>query len=116
MKPHGSYRIPGSYKISGSYRPGKAGPDLAAFPNPLARSELRTQRILQSLRDEIIEGGVEQVRVRQVFRTPREIYRLELELPQLGYQRTILLDRDALEELLEADEVRAVVSPSALLG
>ena len=104
MKPHGSYKI------------SNRSPELATFPNPLARSELRTQRILQSLRDEIIEGGVQQVRVRQVFRTPREIYRLELELPQFGYQRTILLDRDALEELLEVEEVRAVVSPSALLG
>jgi hypothetical protein len=102
MKPNGSY------KISNRAR------SLATFPNPLARSELRTQRILQSLREEILGGGVEHVRVRQVFRQPREIYRLELELPALGYQRTILLDRDALEELLEVDEVRAVVSPFAL--
>lgn len=105
MKPHGSYKI--------SHR-GRDFP--AAYPNPLARSELRTQRILQSLRDEIVEGGVDHVRVRQVFRTPREIFRLELELPELGYQRTILLDRDALEELLEAEEVRAVVSSTALGG
>ena len=35
-------------------------------------------------------------------------------LPELDYQRTILLDRDALEELLEIEEVRAVVSSSAL--
>lgn len=102
MKPHGSYKI------------SNRGRAFAPFPNPIERSELRTQRILQSLRDEIIEGGVEHVRVRQVFRQPREIYRLELELPELGYQRTILLDRDALEELLEVDEVRAVVSSSAL--
>ena len=104
MKPHGSYKI------------SNRGRSFATFPNPLARSELRTQRILQSLRTEIIEGGVEHVRVRRVFRQPREIYRLELELPALGYQRTILLDREALEELLEVDEVRAVVSPSALGG
>ncbi len=104
MKPHGSYKI------------SNRGRGLPTFPNPLARSELRTQRILESLRQEIVEGGVEHVRVRQVFRQPREIYRLELELPELGYQRTILLDRDALEELLEADEVRAVVSSTALGG
>jgi hypothetical protein len=102
MKPHGSY------KISNRDR------SFATFPNPLARSELRTQRILESLRNEIVEGGVDHVRVRQVFRQPREIYRLELELPALGYQRTILLDREALEELLEVDEVRAVVSPFGL--
>jgi hypothetical protein len=44
-----------------------------------------------------------------VFKTPREIYRLELELPEFGYQRTTLLDREALEELLEADDVREAV-------
>jgi hypothetical protein len=49
-----------------------------------------------------------------VFRTPREIFRLELELPQLGYQRTTLLDRDALEELLAEDAIRAVVGESSL--
>ena len=107
MKSHGSY------KISNRGFPGR---DTAfdGYPNPLARSELRTQRILESLRNEIVEGGVGNVRVRQVFETPREIFRLELELPDLGYQRTILLDRDALEELLEVEEVRAVVSTSAL--
>lgn len=102
MKQHGSYKI------------SNRGRGVPSFPNPLARSELRTQRILESLRQEIIEGGVEHVRVRQVFRQPREIFRLELELPELGYQRTILLEREALEELLEVDEIRAVVSPSAL--
>jgi hypothetical protein len=47
-----------------------------------------------------------------VLENPREIFRLELELPQLAYQRTTLLDRDALEELLESDDVRAVVESS----
>jgi hypothetical protein len=71
---------------------------------------MRARRILESIRNEIVEGGAGQsLRIRQIFRSPREIYRLELELPQLGYQRTTLLDRDALEELLEADEVRAAI-------
>ena len=39
--------------------------------------------------------------------SPREVYRLEIEVPELGYQRTTLLDRDALEELLATDDVRA---------
>jgi hypothetical protein len=85
------------------------------FDDPIARSELRAQRILQSLRTEILEGGASgTLRIRQVFQSPREIYRLELELPELGYQRTTLLDRDALEELLEADEVRAAFGAAAL--
>ena len=62
-----------------------------------------------------MEGGEgAHLRIRQVFQTPREIYRLELELPELGYQRTTLLDRDALEELLEADDVREVVETATL--
>lgn len=104
-------RVPGAYKISN--RRSFAGGELDAFPNPLARSELRTQRILESLRNDILAGGVENLRIRQVFQQPREIFRLELEVPDLGYQRTLLLDRDALEELLEVDEVRAVLSSSA---
>jgi hypothetical protein len=41
-----------------------------------------------------------------VFETPREIFRLEIESPELAYQRTTLLDREALDELLEVDAVR----------
>ena len=103
MKPRGTYKI------------ANRGPALDALLDPILRSEMRSQRILQSLRDEIVEGGGGQtLRIRQVFWTPREIYRLELELPELGYQRTTLLDRDALEELLEADEVREIVRGTAL--
>ena len=101
MKPRGSFKI------------ANRGAALGAFLDPLA-TEHRMQRILASLREEIVEGGGGQnLRIRQVFRTPREIYRLELALPELGYQRTTLLDRDALEELLEADEVRKILSASA---
>ena len=84
------------------------------FVDPIPDDDIRTQRILESLRSEILESGCDNLRIRMVFRNPREIYRLELELPELGYQRTTLLDRDALEELLEADEVRAIVRPGAL--
>jgi hypothetical protein len=75
------------------------------------------QRIVDSLRAQIAEGGAGQsLRIRQVFQTPREIYRLELDLPELGYQRTTLLERDALEELLMAEEVRDMVESSPLEG
>ena len=103
MKPRGTYKI--------------ANRELAldALLDPIVRSEMRSQRILQSLRDEIVDaGGGQTLRIRQVSSTPREIYRLELELPELGYQRTTLLDRNALEELLEADEVREIVRSTTL--
>lgn len=80
----------------------------------LLSSDCRSQRILESLRNEIVEGGGgSNLRIRRVFQTPREVYRLEFELPEFGYQRTTLLDRDALEELLEADDVREIVRASA---
>jgi hypothetical protein len=103
MKPRGTYKI------------ANRGPALDALLDPIVRSEMRSQRILQSLHDEIVGGGgVQTLRIRRVFSTPREIYRLELELPELGYQRMTLLDRDALEELLEADEVRDIVRSTTL--
>lgn len=83
----------------------------------LARSEHRVSRILASLRDQILEAGDgRNLRIRRVFESPREVYRLELELPELGYQRTTFLDRDALEELLEADDVREMVETASLGG
>jgi hypothetical protein len=71
--------------------------------------------VLDSLRNEILEGGESgNLRIRRIFRSPREIYRLEIQIPEREYQRTTLLDRDALEELLEADEVRAIIGADAL--
>jgi hypothetical protein len=112
-------RPPGSFKIAHRHRLGHKTPGAnpAATPYhhlPLS-DEDRSQRVLESLRNEIIEcGGAGNLRIRRVFRSPREIYRLELEIPEREYQRTTLLDRDALEELLEADEVRAIVGAYAL--
>ncbi|MBW2270748.1 MAG: hypothetical protein JRH16_19475 [Deltaproteobacteria bacterium] len=102
MKPRGSFKI-------ANRRPHSYG--------PLGCGELRIQRIVDSLRAQITGGGPEQnLRIRRVFQQPREIYRLELEIPELGFQRTTLLDRDALEELLTADEVRQKVEASPLEG
>jgi len=78
------------------------------------RSARRVSRILDSLRNEIVEGG--EVRIRRVIQTPREIFRLELEMPALGYQRVTLLDRESLEQLLEADDVLERVRASTLGG
>ncbi len=73
----------------------------------------RAQRIIDSLRMEILDaGGDGHVRVRRVIQSPREIFRLEIEVPDMGYQRTTLLDRDSLEDLLATDDVRSVVRSS----
>jgi len=99
-------------KVRGTYKISKRGRSVGAYPDPLIRSEMRSQRILESLRSEIVGGAGSSLRIRQVFQSPREIFRLELELPEYCYQRTTLLDRDALEELLEADDVQQAVRTS----
>ena len=67
----------------------------------------RSDRIVDSLRAQILEGDEDQsLRIRQIFAAPREVYRIEIDRPEQNYQRTTLLDRDALEELLEMDDVR----------
>lgn len=95
MKPHGTYKL--------THRVG-------SIPDPIERfapSEARLRRIVESLRMELSAGEAQHLRIRQIFHDPREIFRLEYELTDLNLQRTTLLDRDALEDLLETDEVRA---------
>jgi hypothetical protein len=112
-------RPPGSFKIARRHRLGRKAPRANRAVTPCRHLPLsdedRSQRVLESLRNEILEGGVTgNLRIRCVFRSPREIYRLEFEIPERDYQRTTLLDRAALEELLEADEVRAIIGADAL--
>lgn len=67
----------------------------------------REMRTVDSLREQILTGGPNQsLRLRQIFSSPREVFRLEIEEPESNYQRTTLLDRDALEDLLECEGVR----------
>jgi hypothetical protein len=94
--------LPGSYRIQTRAR----GLDDELAPE--LRAARRARRILDSLRHEI-SGGEGTVRVRRVFERPREIFRVEIESPELGYLRTTLLDRASLDELLRAEEVRARV-------
>jgi hypothetical protein len=96
MKPRGLFKI------------GTRPRSLDAILDPVTRRERRVERIVESLRAEIIEGNGG-VRIRRIFENPHELFRLELELPELGYQRTTLLDREALDALLAADDVRARV-------
>jgi hypothetical protein len=112
-------RPPGSFKIARRHRLGcktlRANPAVTPCQHLPLSDDDRSQRVLESLRNEIVEGGgAGNLRVRCVFRSPREIYRLEFEIPERQYQRTTLLDRDALEELLETDEVRAIIGADAL--
>lgn len=101
-------RPSGSYKISARTR------TFEAMLNPSTRSARRVRRILDSLRNEIVEGG--EVRIRRVIKDPREVFRLELEMPALGYQRVTLLDRESLEQLLAADDVLERVRTASLGG
>jgi hypothetical protein len=104
-------RPPGSFKFASRNRA------FEDYLDPQVRGSRRARRILASLREEILEGGAgDGLRIRRVFSTPREVFRLELELPELGYQRTTLLDREALEELLATDGVRARVRKRLSLG
>ena len=98
----------------GSYRRLSRNRAFEAYLQPSVRSARRVRRIVDSLRDEIVDGEESCLRIRKVFTNPREIYRVELERPDLGYQRTTLLDRDALEELLAAEEVRSRLRSSPL--
>jgi len=91
----------GSYKIVGRSRA------FEEYLDPAMRCARRVERILDSLRAQIAaDDGDKTVRVRRILSEPREVFRLEIEIPEQGYQRTTLLDRDALEELLEVEEVR----------
>jgi hypothetical protein len=94
-------------KVPGSYKIGSRGRSYERTLHPALRSARRAQRILDSLRLELAgEGCCEHVRVRRILSEPVEVFRLELERPDLAYQRVTLLDRDCLEELLETDGVR----------
>ncbi len=121
MKSHGTYKL-----IHRARRRCTAPTPVQRDTNPAAsraeellsrvtESDARTRRIVDSLRRQIGDGEEKvEVRVRRVFTTPRSIYRLELSLPELGYQRITLLEEDALEELLEDDRVRDRVERSLL--
>ncbi len=80
----------------------------------LAFADTRCQKLVDSLCVEILEG--ENLRIRQVFERPRAIYRIELDKPDMSYQRTTLLDEETLEELLEIEGVRHRVAEALSLS
>lgn len=96
MKPHGSFKLLG--RARGTKQDAMA---------PSALCDDRSDRIVDSLRAQILEGDADQsLRIRQIFSEPEEVYRVEIDRPDQGYLRTTLLDRDALEDLLTTDDVR----------
>ncbi len=86
-------RAPGSFRISSQRRA------LELHANPWNIGERRIARILVSIQADLSEGGT--CRVRQILKNPRELYRLEIERPDMAYERITILDSDALEQLLE---------------
>lgn len=116
MKPYGTYKI--RYQRAPEAVRAVDGSIVDPIESALRRvatAEHRTQRIVDSLCDEIRGSGERStLRIRRVFAKPREIFRVELDRPDLGYQRTTLLGREALEALLESDGVRTAVETTAL--
>ena len=99
MRPHGTFKLLGRAR-----RKDRGGVDAM---DPMALCAGRGDRIVDSLRMQILEGAEDQsLRIRQIFQDPKEIYRVEIDCPDQNYQRTTLLDRDALEDLLATDDVR----------
>jgi hypothetical protein len=93
--------------IRGSYKIASRSGAFDEYLDPAVRCARRVERILDSLRAQITaEDERKTVRVRRILSEPQEVFRLEIEIPEQGYQRTTLLDRDSLEELLEFEEVR----------
>ena len=101
-------RPPGTFKLLGRARRNARGG--ADAMDPMALCAGRGDRIVDSLRVQILEGDEDQsLRIRQIFHDPKEIFRVEIDCPDQNYQRTTLLDREALEDLLATDDVRARV-------
>lgn len=89
----------------GSFRFGN-GRRAYAYMSPGARRAHRIRRILDSIQEDLEQGGT--ASVRQILRGPVELYRIELELPDLAYQRTTILDRKTLTTLLEITPEEAI--------
>jgi hypothetical protein len=118
MKAHGTYKLihrarRRCFTRAPAKQEARATSRAEELLSRVTESDSRAHRIVDSLRRQMSDGEEEiEVRVRRVFSSPRSIYRLELSVPELGYQRITLLEEDALEELLEDDAVRDLVSRS----
>ncbi len=67
--------------------------------SPESWRERRLRRILSSIQRDVDEGGT--ARVRQILGGPRELYRVEVERPDMAYLRTTVMGAEALALLIE---------------
>lgn len=115
MKPHGTYKLRHgtrrrSFPVVTLTVPRDLSQRAEALVASAQHADAQAQRVIESLRDEIVEAGDAcELRIRRIFLEPREVFRLELARPEYGYLRTTLLERDALEELLESEGVQEIV-------
>ena len=115
MKPHGTYKLRHgprrrSFPVATLTMAQSLSQRAEALVASAQHADAQAQRVIDSLRDEIVEAGDAcELRIRRIFLEPREVFRLELERPEYGYLRTTLLERDALEELLESEGVQEIV-------
>lgn len=89
---------PGSFKVPSRNR------SFEAYLDPNVRDARRVQRLVESLRGEIQDDATT-VRARRIFAEPRELFRLEIENPEMGYHRTTVLERPVLDALRADDAV-----------
>ena len=85
--------------IPGSFRRLRGARAFDLDLDEIEKRERRVRRILSSIQRDLDEGG--HAHIRQILRGPFELYRIELERPEMSYQRTTIVDRDTLETLLE---------------
>ncbi len=85
--------------IPGSFRRLRGARAFDLNLDEIEKRERRVRRILSSIQRDLDEGG--RAYVRQILRGPLELYRIELERPDMSYQRTTIVDRATLETLLE---------------
>lgn len=90
-------RRPGAFRLGTRFGRRRRGHEV--YLDPRVRRERRVRGIIDSIQADLDQGGTASVRL--ILRAPRELYRLELERPDMAYQRTTILDRDTLTELLE---------------
>ena len=90
-------RIPGAFRFGN--RIGSRRRTYETRLDSHVRRERRVRGIIDSIQADLDQGGIASIRM--ILRGPRELYRLELERPDMAYQRTTILDRDTLTELLE---------------
>lgn len=93
-------------RAQGSFRIGNQRRAFELRTDPHVQRAERVRRILASIQDDLDQGGT--AYVRRILSTPVELYRIELELPELAYQRTTILDRDTLTVLLEQTPEQAL--------